>query len=547
MFIWSCGGLAPFLMRMICCEDGRSQDAEAKPAPFNSLTAANGITLKAGESLLLKAGATCTSATQTIDGASVKTGLRVINSKGAKDAPITIGAYGEGAAPIIAGAGVSETILLKNSEYITVQGFEVTNTDANAADYEKYMRRGIAVDARQRRQHEEQRHRRCHSAPEVRTEPDRRRSLRRVRGEQLTPYKGDTINQRTLSATPGKTYRLGLWATLGKSNDDTPSTLKVQVKFNLASLGAVSSFSQYRKTVLSETVDAESKEGGKIHYSGSFIVPLDVDPYAALWVAISQTDLASGSFAYIDNVTLVEDSAAASDVASIAVTTQPTKTEYAIGDALDLSGMAVTATMSDGTPPSSARANTRSPFDSSTAGEKTITVTYAADTSLTATLKVTVKEAEPVDTVPPVISGADDVAVEFGASFDPMAGVKVVDDVDGDVTGAVKVSGDTVDTSKPGAYTLVYTVSDAAGSEASVTRVATVKEKSGETPVEPGDKEPDKEPGKDTDKDGDKDDQGDKKPGLSATDASVSVVAIAAIGLLATGAVSVAVRRRRDI
>lgn len=110
-------------------------------------------------------------------------------------------------------------------------------------------------------------------------------------------------------------------------------------------------------------------------------------------------------------------------------------------------------------------------------------MTYAADTSLTATLKVTVKEAEPVDTVPPVISGADDVAVEFGASFDPMAGVKVVDDVDGDVTGAVKVSGDTVDASKPGAYTLVYTVSDAAGNEASVTRVATVKEKSGETPA----------------------------------------------------------------
>lgn len=325
-------------------------------------------------------------------------------------------------------------------------------------------------------------------------------------GEQLTPYKGDT-----------------------------PSTLKVQVKSNLASLGAVSSFSQYRKTVLSETVDVESKEGGKIHYSVSFIVPLDVDPYAALWVAISQTDLASGSFAYIDNVTLVEDSAAVSDVASIAVTKQPTKTVYATGETFDLSGMVVTATMSDGTTAELGEGEyTVSEFDSSTAGEKTITVTYAADTSLTATFKVTVKEAEPVDTVPPVISGADDVAVEFGASFDPMAGVKAVDDVGGDVTGAVKVSGDTVDTSKPGAYTLVYTVSDAAGDEASVTRVATVKEK---TPVEPGDKDPD----------GDKDDQGNKKPGLSATDASVSVVAIAAIGLLATGAVSVAVRRRRDI
>lgn len=237
---------------------------------------------------------------------------------------------------------------------------------------------------------------------------------------------------------------------------------------------------------------------------------------------------------YIDNVTLVEDSAAVSDVASIAVTKQPTKTVYATGETFDLSGMVVTATMSDGTTAELGEGEyTVSEFDSSTAGEKTITVTYAADTSLTATFKVTVKEAEPVDTVPPVISGTDDVAVEFGASFDPMAGVKVVDDV----TGAVKVSGDTVDTSKPGAYTLVYTVSDAAGNEASVTRVATVKEKAGETPVEPGDKDPD----------GDKDDQGNKKPGLSATDASVSVVAIAAIGLLATGAVSVAVRRRRDI
>lgn len=346
-------------------------------------------------------------------------------------------------------------------------------------------------------------------------------------------------------------YAAKLGEQLTPYNDDTPSTLKVQVKSNLASLGAVSSFSQYRKTVLSETVDAESKEGGKIHYSGSFIVPLDVDPYAALWVAISQTDLASGSFAYIDNVTLVEDSAAVSDVASIAVTTQPTKTEYAIGDALDLSGMVVTATMSDGTTAAELGEGeyTVSEFDSSTAGEKTLTVTYAADTSLTATLEVTVKEAEPVDTVPPVISGADDVAVEFGASFDPMAGVKAVDDVDSDVTGAVKVSGDTVDTSKPGAYTLVYTVSDAAGSEASVTRVATVKEKSGETPVESGDKDPDgdKEPDKEPDKDGDKDDQGNKKPGLSATGTLVSVVAIAAIGLLATGAVSVAVRRRRDI
>ena len=362
MFIWSCGGLAPFLMRMICCEDGRSQGAEFKPAPFNSLTAANGITLKAGEFLLFKAGTTCTSATQTIDGASVKTGLRVINAKGTKDAPITIGAYGEGAAPIIAGADVSETILLKNSEYITVQGFEVTNTDANAADYEKYMRRGIAVDARQRRQHEEQRHRRCHSAPEVRTEPDRRRSLRRVRGEQLTPYKGDTINQRTLSETPGK--RRTVSACVRRSKEQRRHPVHAQ------GAGQVQPRVAWRRQLVQPVPqDRAERDRGRRKQGRRQNSLQRVVHRAARRGPVCRAvgrHLADRSglrlvFAYIDNVTLVEDSAAVSDVASIAVTTQPTKTEYAIGDALDLSGMAVTATMSDGTPPSSARANTRSP------------------------------------------------------------------------------------------------------------------------------------------------------------------------------------------
>ena len=70
----------------------------------------------------------------------------------------------------------------------------------------------------------------------------------------------------------------------------------------------------------------------------------------------------------------------------IAVTTQPTKTEYYIGETLVTAGMVVTATYSDGTT-EAVTAYTTSGFDSSTAGDKTITVTYQSKTT---TFKVTV-------------------------------------------------------------------------------------------------------------------------------------------------------------
>ena len=80
------------------------------------------------------------------------------------------------------------------------------------------------------------------------------------------------------------------------------------------------------------------------------------------------------------------------------------------------------------------------------------------------------------DTTDPVIKGADDVTIEQGASFDPRAGVTAEDDVDGDLTASIKVSG-SVDTSKPETYELTYSVSDKAGNTATVTRKVTVKAK----------------------------------------------------------------------
>lgn len=96
------------------------------------------------------------------------------------------------------------------------------------------------------------------------------------------------------------------------------------------------------------------------------------------------------------------------------------------------------------------------------------------------------KPVPPADTTAPVLSGVDDVTVEQDSEFEPLAGVSATDDVDGDVTDAVKVSG-SVDAAKPGEYVLTYTVSDKAGNTATAESTVIVKAKEGPTePTEPG-------------------------------------------------------------
>lgn len=67
-----------------------------------------------------------------------------------------------------------------------------------------------------------------------------------------------------------------------------------------------------------------------------------------------------------------------------------------------------------------------------------------------------------VDTVPPVFSGLTNKEVIIGQSFDSKAGVSALDNIDGDVTSRIQVSG-TVDTNILGTYILEYTVSDYSG------------------------------------------------------------------------------------
>jgi endo-1,4-beta-xylanase len=87
---------------------------------------------------------------------------------------------------------------------------------------------------------------------------------------------------------------------------------------------------------------------------------------------------------------------------SIAVTTQPTKTQYNIGEPLNTAGMVVTATYSDGSTeviPSGNGGYTTSGFSSTTAGNITVIVSYGGKTT-----DFTVTVVDPNPTVTPVTS-----------------------------------------------------------------------------------------------------------------------------------------------
>ncbi|PGK52161.1 hypothetical protein CN918_30685 [Priestia megaterium] len=77
------------------------------------------------------------------------------------------------------------------------------------------------------------------------------------------------------------------------------------------------------------------------------------------------------------------------------------------------------------------------------------------------------------DTTKPVISGATDKTVTINTPFDSKAGVTAKDNLDGDLTKALSVTGN-VNTKVKGVYTLTYTVKDKAGNTATLTRKITV-------------------------------------------------------------------------
>ncbi|WP_146060363.1 right-handed parallel beta-helix repeat-containing protein [Amycolatopsis sp. CA-128772] len=89
-------------------------------APLTSLSQVNGRKFGAGDSVLFKRGTTCT-------------GRFVASGSGAPGSPITVGAYGTGARPVLDGAGAGgETVLLKDVSHWTVRDLRVTNPGTTA-------------------------------------------------------------------------------------------------------------------------------------------------------------------------------------------------------------------------------------------------------------------------------------------------------------------------------------------------------------------------------------------------------------------------------
>ncbi len=126
--------------------------------------------------------------------------------------------------------------------------------------------------------------------------------------------------------------------------------------------------------------------------------------------------------------------------------------------------------------------------DGTSSTQESPTKTYAANGAYTVTLtargeggenstsqEVTISMLADPDTQAPVITLLGEVSIEvaIGGTYED-AGATATDDVDGDITANIEVTGE-VNTLNPGVYTLAYNVSDAAGNDATeVTRTVTV-------------------------------------------------------------------------
>ncbi|MBY8909449.1 immunoglobulin-like domain-containing protein [Salinicoccus roseus] len=74
----------------------------------------------------------------------------------------------------------------------------------------------------------------------------------------------------------------------------------------------------------------------------------------------------------------------------------------------------------------------------------------------------------------PIIKGMDAYNVQVGDDFDPLAGVYAVDNTDGNITGNIEVTSNSVNTNQPGTYTVSYRVENSQNRYYEYTRVIEV-------------------------------------------------------------------------
>ena len=85
-------------------------------------------------------------------------------------------------------------------------------------------------------------------------------------------------------------------------------------------------------------------------------------------------------------------------------------------------------------------------------------------------------ETPVLDTIAPIFFGVVDVVLNIGDSFDPLQGITAIDDIDGNITSRIVVTG-AFNLNVAGIYQLTYSVSDSAGNTATMTRQVIIREK----------------------------------------------------------------------
>lgn len=107
-------------------------------------------------------------------------------------------------------------------------------------------------------------------------------------------------------------------------------------------------------------------------------------------------------------------------------------------------------------------------------GEYSVTysVTDSKGHTTIKTITVTVKGTDSK----PELNGLRDLIINQGSEFNPRLGVTAHDDEDGDLTSQIVISGDHVDTTKPGDYSVTYSVTDSDGHTTTKTITVTVQQ-----------------------------------------------------------------------
>ena len=160
------------------------------------------------------------------------------------------------------------------------------------------------------------------------------------------------------------------------------------------------------------------------HYSNGTTQPVNIDDVTWTPAGELTADTTKITLTYQDKTAEVPVTVQKVEIDELTVTKQPTQTEYFVGDTFEIAGLTLTATYNNNDTntiaiESSEDAETKGVIwsangDFSTAGDKTITVSYQGKSQ---TFTVTVKEPEVMSIT---VSGwTDDKTFVVGQSFDP--------------------------------------------------------------------------------------------------------------------------------